>query len=401
MIPTLRKIRHMFLRTKYIRKRDYYFLQPRVKMTSRSKLTHISISGFKSFGSNENSLDLDLKDVNIIIGTNGAGKSSFISFFKMLNHITTEALQLYIGKNGGAENILHYGSKKTPIIKSSLTFEKLGFKNIYQFTLAKSVKDSLIFLEEKINTNDNEKELAGGQKESILYAESQNYAGANAIKTILSQCRTYQFHDTSEFSHIRNSANINNNRYLFDDGGNLAAYLFRLQQQYPKYFNRIVSRIRYAVPQFGKFDLSPDPLNPSSIKLNWKSTLDNDYILGPEHLSDGSIRFIALTTLFLQPPELLPNIILIDEPELGLHPQVIDLLASMIKECAQHAQIVVATQSPRLLDSFDPEQAIVAETNTTTGSSNFKRLKEDDLKDWLEEYSLSEIWEKNIIGGQP
>ena len=370
-------------------------------MTSRSKLTHISISGFKSFGSNENSLDLDLKDVNIIIGTNGAGKSSFISFFKMLNHITTEALQLYIGKNGGAENILHYGSKKTPIIKSSLTFEKLGFKNIYQFTLAKSVKDSLIFLEEKINTNDNEKELAGGQKESILYAESQNYAGANAIKTILSQCRTYQFHDTSEFSHIRNSANINNNRYLFDDGGNLAAYLFRLQQQYPKYFDRIVSRIRYAVPQFGKFDLSPDPLNPSSIKLNWKSTLDNDYILGPEHLSDGSIRFIALTTLFLQPPELLPNIILIDEPELGLHPQVIDLLASMIKECAQHAQIVVATQSPRLLDSFDPEQAIVAETNTTTGSSNFKRLKEDDLKDWLEEYSLSEIWEKNIIGGQP
>lgn len=401
MIPTIRKIRHVFLRTKYIRKRDYYFLQTRVKMTSRSKLTHISISGFKSFGSNENSLDLDLKDINIIIGTNGAGKSSFISFFKMLNHITTEALQLYIGKNGGAENILHYGSKKTPLIKSSLTFEKLGFKNIYQFTLAKSVKDSLIFLEEKINTNGNEKELAGGQKESILYAESQNYVGANAIKTILSQCRAYQFHDTSEFSHIRNSANINNNRYLFDDGGNLAAYLFRLQQQYPKYFDRIVSRIRYAVPQFGKFDLSPDPLNPSSIKLNWKSTLDNDYILGPEHLSDGSIRFIALATLFLQPPELLPNIILIDEPELGLHPQVIDLLASMIKECAQHAQIVVATQSPRLLDSFDPEQAIVAETNTTTGSSNFKRLKEDDLNDWLEEYSLSEIWEKNIIGGQP
>lgn len=401
MIPTIRKIRHVFLRNKYIRKRDYYFLQTRVKMTSRSKLTHISISGFKSFGSNENSLDLDLKDINIIIGTNGAGKSSFISFFKMLNHITTEALQLYIGKNGGAENILHYGSKKTPLIKSSLTFEKLGFKNIYQFTLAKSVKDSLIFLEEKINTNGNEKELAGGQKESILYAESQNYVGANAIKTILSQCRAYQFHDTSEFSHIRNSANINNNRYLFDDGGNLAAYLFRLQQQYPKYFDRIVSRIRYAVPQFGKFDLSPDPLNPSSIKLNWKSTLDNDYILGPEHLSDGSIRFIALATLFLQPPELLPNIILIDEPELGLHPQVIDLLASMIKECAQHAQIVVATQSPRLLDSFDPEQAIVAETNTTTGSSNFKRLKEDDLNDWLEEYSLSEIWEKNIIGGQP
>jgi predicted ATPase len=370
-------------------------------MTSKSKLTHISISGFKSFGSNENSLNLDLDDINIIIGANGAGKSSFISFFKMLNHITTEALQLFIGKNGGAENILHFGSKKTPFINSSLTFEKPDFKNIYQFTLAKSVKDSLIFLEEKINTNGDENELAGGQKESVLYAENQNYAKANAIKAILSQCRAYQFHDTSESSHIRNSANINNSRYLFDDGGNLAAYLFRLQQQFPKYFDRIVSRIRYAVPQFGKFDLLPDPLNPSFIKLNWKSSIDNDYTFGPEHLSDGSIRFIALATLFLQPPELLPNIILIDEPELGLHPQVIDLLASMIKECAQNSQIIVATQSPRLLDSFDPNQIVVAETNATAGASCFKRLDENDLNDWLEEYSLSEIWEKNIIGGQP
>ena len=370
-------------------------------MTKKSKLTQIAISGYKSFGSDTLALNLALKDINIIIGTNGAGKSSFISFFKMLNHITTEALQLFIGKNGGSENILHFGSKITPIIKSNLTFENTNFKDIYQFALVKSVKDSLIFSEEKISVNGKVLELDGGQKESVLYAEDQNYAEAKAIKTILSQCRAYQFHDTSEFSHIRNSANINNNRYLFDDGGNLPAFLFRLQQQYPKYFDRIVDRVRYAVPQFGTFDLHPDPLNTSSIKLNWKSNLNNDYLFGPDHLSDGSIRFIALATLFLQPPELLPNIILIDEPELGLHPQVIDLLASMIKECSQYSQIIVATQSPRLLDSFDPEQIIVAETNTSNGASIFKRLNEQDLNDWLEEYSLSEIWEKNIIGGQP
>ena len=365
-------------------------------MNNKSKLTQIAISGFKSFGSDELSLNLDLKDVNIIIGTNGAGKSSFISFFEMLNHMSTEALQLYIGKNGGADNILHFGSKKTPIIQSSLTFENPNFKDVYQFKLAKSVKDALIFLEEKIKVNDKEFELDGGQKESLLYADDQKYAGANALKAILSQCRTYQFHDTSDQSHIRNSASIANNRYLFADGGNLPAFLYRLQQKYPKYFERITSRIRYAVPQFGKFDLFPDPLNMSSIQLNWKSEIDNDYLFGPDHLSDGSIRFIALATLFLQPPELLPNIILIDEPELGLHPQVIDLLASMIKECSQYAQIVVATQSPRLLDSFTPDQVIVAETNSASGSSIFKRLNEQDLDEWLENYSLSEIWEKNI-----
>lgn len=379
---------------------NYYFVVE-VKMNNKSKLTQIAISGFKSFGSDELSLNLDLKDVNIIIGTNGAGKSSFISFFEMLNHMSTEALQLYIGKNGGADNILHFGSKKTPIIQSSLTFENPNFKDVYQFKLAKSVKDALIFLEEKIKVNDKEFELDGGQKESLLYADDQKYAGANALKAILSQCRAYQFHDTSDQSHIRNSASIANNRYLFADGGNLPAFLYRLQQKYPKYFERITSRIRYAVPQFGKFDLFPDPLNMSSIKLNWKSEIDNDYLFGPDHLSDGSIRFIALATLFLQPPELLPNIILIDEPELGLHPQVIDLLASMIKECSQYAQIVVATQSPRLLDSFTPDQVIVAETNSASGSSIFKRLNEQDLDEWLENYSLSEIWEKNIIGGQP
>lgn len=113
------------------------------------------------------------------------------------------------------------------------------------------------------------------------------------------------------------------------------------------------------------------------------------------------MRFIALATLFLQPPKLLPQVIFVDEPELGLHPQAVDVLASMVKKATESTQVIMATQSPRLLDSFDYKDIIVAEKDRETGCTMLNRLDEDEVKVWLEDYSLSQIWDKNIIGGQP
>ena len=124
-------------------------------------------------------------------------------------------------------------------------------------------------------------------------------------------------------------------------------------------------------------------------------------MFGPEHFSDGTLRFIALATLFLQPPKLLPQVIFVDEPELGLHPQAVDVLASMVKQATESTQVIMATQSPRLLDSFDYKDIIVAEKDRETGCTMLDRLDEDEVKVWLEDYSLSQIWDKNIIGGQP
>lgn len=118
-----------------------------------------------------------------------------------------------------------------------------------------------------------------------------------------------------------------------------------------------------------------------------------EYSFNANQLSDGSIRFIALATLFLQPPEFLPNIVLIDEPELGLHPQAVDLLASMIKIASKHCQIIAATQSARLLDSFDVDDIIVAD-NDNDNCTILRRLNREDFVHWLEDYSLSQLWEK-------
>ncbi|MDR2446201.1 MAG: AAA family ATPase [Treponema sp.] len=171
-------------------------------------------------------------------------------------------------------------------------------------------------------------------------------------------------------------------------------------ENYRKYYDRIVEKVRYIMPQFGDFALEPREMNPANILLNWHEAA-NEYLFGPHQISDGALRFIALATLLLQPPDRLPKIIVIDEPELGLHPQAIDLLGAMMATTGRHTQIIAATQSPRLLDSFNRENVIVAEWDKADNCSVFKRLDESELSQWLDEYSLSQLWEKNVLGGQP
>lgn len=371
-------------------------------MNRRSRLKKIELAGFKSIAAKEHALRLDLTDVNIVIGSNGSGKTNLLSFFKMLNYMMTGAFQNYVGRYGGAEYLLHFGSKYTSSIESRLTFVNNKDTDIYDIVLAKNIQDSLFFADESIECKDRRYELEGGQKESYLATNTLRYSSERIIKYILSNCRTFQFHDTSMISHIRSASEIENNRYLMSDGGNIAAYLYMLKTksaEYKKYYDRIVERIKFVMPQFYDFSLEPQVLNPDYIKLRWFGIDNSDYGFGAEQLSDGSIRFIALATLFLQPPELLPNVIIVDEPELGLHPQAIDLLASMIKTAAKNAQVIVATQSARLLDSFDSSEIIVAEYDSMCKCSLFHRLDQEQLKLWLEDFTLSELWEKNVLGG--
>jgi len=360
-------------------------------------LTSITIEGFKSIKKQT----IPLKQITILIGANGAGKSNFVSFFKMLNCMMTGGFRVFVGTEGGADSILHYGSKITPVLNASLKLVDGQHNNEFNFSLVLSVRDTLIFSKESAVFDGKPRDFRGGQSESVLSEERnpENFA----LKDYFSACRFFQFHDTSNTAHIRKSTYIERNRYLFSDAGNLAAYLYMLKNksdEYQKYYNRIVEKIRYIMPQFWDFVLEPEELNSANILLNWREK-SSDYLFGPHQISDGALRFMALATLFLQPPECLPKIIVIDEPELGLHPQAIDLLSNMIECAGEHTQIIAATQSARLLDSFDCENILVAERDKINNCSEFKTFTESELDKWLEEYSLSQLWEKNILGGQP
>ena len=139
-------------------------------------------------------------------------------------------------------------------------------------------------------------------------------------------------------------------------------------------------------------------LNEDKIRLEWLH-VGSDAYFDASSLSDGSLRFIALATLLLQPESLRPPVVLLDEPELGLHPFAITLLASMLKHAAVDSQIIVATQSPVLLDHFEPEDVLVAER--VNRATKLSRLDDDKLHAWLEDYSLGQLWEKNEFGGRP
>lgn len=219
----------------------------------------------------------------------------------------------------------------------------------------------------------------------------------------MSGIRTYQFNDTSETARIKDRVYVDDARFLHHDAGNLAAFLKRLKgdTEFKKYYMRIVRHIQRVMPQFGDFDLEPIPGAKDYARLNWKDSSGSDYLFDPHQISDGSLRFMALATVLLQPPKLLPKLIILDEPELGLHPAAIAELGGMVKIAAQNTQVLLATQSTRLVDEFGIENLVIAERDETNHCSIFKKLDAEQLADWLARYSLSELWEKNVLGGQP
>jgi len=376
---------------------------------NRTKLTRIRIEGFKSI--DKAGQTVDFGDVTVLLGANGAGKSNLISFFKMLNYMTTGALQTFIGEQGYADSILHFGSKVTSRVKAELSFDAgQNNQDTYRCTLAHASGDILIFTEESVawksreNPEPLEISLGSGHKESLLHEDSKSPRGKTSrfIYTLLRGCQVFQFHDTSATAKIRNQGYLGDNEFLRSNAGNLAAFLYAIKNkaEWVKSYDRIIRYIRLSMPGFDDFILNPSPVNNDYIKLDWKET-GSEYRFGPHQLSDGSLRFMALATLLLQPGELLPRFIILDEPELGLHPAAISTLSGMIRSASMHSQILIATQSTRLVDEFNANEIVVVERDTTNRHSIFKRLDNTEIAEWLTNYSLSELWEKNILGGRP
>lgn len=360
------------------------------------QLDYVKVEGFKSI----RSVEIDLRLLNVLIGANGAGKSNFISLFKLLHELVEQRLQLYVGRSGGADALLYLGQKHTSVINIELKFGSNGYKT----TLSPSAKNSLVF--------DQETALFWGEGwdkpySDIIgsgYAESQLEEYSNKSQVVsyvlksMKQWQVYHFHDTSDSARVKKESNIDDNLSLRSDAGNLAAFLYRLHHQFPPQYRLIVETIRLAAPFFDDFTLRPSPLSPKTIQLEWRQR-DSDAYFNAYSLSDGTLRFICLTTLLMQPSSLLPSTILIDEPELGLHPYATTLLASMLQSAATKTQVIVSTQSVPLVNQFSPEDLVVVEL--LNGQSVFKRLKAVEVSSWLDEYGMGDLWEKNVIGGRP
>lgn len=370
---------------------------------NKNKIKSLEIKGYKSI-SPDYPLTLNLDNINIFLGANGAGKSNIISFFKMLSFMMSGRFEEYVARAGSNQTILHFGSKKTPSISAKLRFENSKSYDEYEFTLTTATPNRLIIKDETITWGRKENEL---KPQTIQLKSNFTESGlvdtkdktALIIRNILDRgCKVYQFHDSSNEGPLRQASPVNSANYLQAEGNNLASFLYLLKQNYPIEYKRIVNHVKMVVPQFRDFYLEPQN---NYISLNWVDTSLNDYVFNSHQLSDGSIRFIALATLLLQPNKIMPNVIIIDEPELGLHPYAIDLLAEMIKDASLHTQIIIATQSSALIDNFDVDNITVIERDEDKGCTIANKLNSKGLQEWLEEYSNSELWSKNVIGGRP
>lgn len=390
-----------------------------MSQTKPEMLSRIKIEGFKSIAA----CDLELGPLNVMIGPNGAGKSNFLSFFTLMRAMAKEQLQLYVAKQGGPDAMLRFGRKRTPQLKAFYKIQDF----CHSFALAVNPENRFIFENEEYETDlfgpnqcfgHSDLESAIFESSSPLDAFFREDLEEEAFhnqendqsppinygidpQTFRSHVRnwvTYHFLDTGDDSPIKQMHGINDNLLLKPNGANLAAFLYMLKVKHKAEYQDIVETIELVAPFFDDFVLRPNIHNQDVIELEWIEK-GEETPLKAYTLSDGTLRFICLVTALLQPDEYLPKLILIDEPELGLHPYAITLLAALIKNASLRAQVILSTQSVNLLNEFEPDQVIVADR--LESATVLKRLSEEDLAIWLEDYSLGELWEKNILGGRP
>lgn len=382
-------------------------------------LDKVTIKGFKSIKSLE---DFELKNLNVMIGGNGAGKSNFVEIFRMLRAMVDGDFSNFIVGHGGADDFMFNGPKQTNKIEAFFEFGD----NSYGFELEPTASEKMLIKLERERYRDNGWQVTGaGSFESQITARkdeksprNNNWNGVGYyIYQAISGWYVYHFHDTSKMAPMRRSCITDDNTRLRSNASNIAPFLMNLRScrdgneallnfsgdyyaKLPagdKSYDEIVEAVRLVTPFFDDFILRPkNGDQKETINLSWKQK-GSDYPMQPYHFSDGTLRFICLATALLQPFP--PSTIVIDEPELGLHPYAIDILAELIKAASQKTQVIVSTQSPALVDCFQPEDVIVV--NREKGASTFKRLKTKDLSEWLKEYSLGDLWRRNIVTGGP
>ena len=362
-------------------------------------LKSVQLEGFRSI----KSCEVNFRSLNIMIGANGAGKSNFVSFFKMMNEMMGGRLQQYISTTGRAQSNLYFGPKVTPQLSAQIKFEADNGSDTYFMRLFHAAGDSLVFAEETLSflkhgsNRPQEVSLGSGHQETrVTERAKEGHPVAKVLRHLLNHCRVFHFHDTSQTARVRQYHYIGDNRFLMPDAANLAALLYRWKQKHDHAYDRVVLTIRQIAPFFEDFELETE--NNRDIILNWRHR-KSDLVFGPHQLSDGTLRAICLITLLLQPEKELPKLIVVDEPELGLHPYSLNVIASLFQTAAHHTQILISTQSSTFLDNFNPEDVILVEREGE--SSRFSQPDTEALSSWLEDYSLGEVWEKNVIGGGP
>ncbi|WP_437929249.1 AAA family ATPase [Sorangium sp. So ce291] len=371
------------------------------------QLTRVRVEGFRSL----KDVTLDLGPITVVIGPNGAGKSNLLTALRLPPLMRTQVLRRFVGEQGGASKLLHYGPETTRELGIALEFKDGPGRKCYEVRLGYAAGDSLVFVAENLFLGTLTDEEPKGLQLGTGHTESQlgkiqlpSAASLAAVPALIGRMSFFHFHDTSLTSPLRQNATQADSKCVRSDGSNLAAYLYRIKRSESEearaawtLFEGLVRRIAPFINALEPDLVAPDRADASAVRLYWSD--ERGHRFDAHDLSDGTLRAIALFAALTQPPATRPKFLTIDEPELGLHPAAISIFAGLVRSASAHSQILVATQSPALLDEFAPDEVVVAERRG--GETTFTRLDPKELEAWLEDYSLSQLYDKNVLGGRP
>ena len=384
-------------------------------------LKSIKINGLLSF----KDVELEMRPLNVLVGANASGKSNLIEIMALLQALPRD-LATFFRLNGGVSDWLWKGHTPTPPgfastevhvanpgAPSDLRYGlKIGSVNQYLYLAAESLEDvgpgaSQHFRLEGGNGTLSYNSMSG--KREPQYIESQNLTFGQSI---ISQRRDPFAYPEMDFLirqfnliHLYREWNMGRGSAirkpqptdaptdsLFEDFSNMALMLNRLDREGSlKEINEQLTKFYETYESIG-FDIHA---NTAQLWIREKGLSS---VVPAAHLSDGTLRFLALLTILCHPKP--PPLICIEEPELGLHPDIIHQVAKLLIEASQRTQIIVTTHSAELIDHLweDPESVVVCERYPDTGTE-FSRLKKEELEDWLERYELGELWRTGQIGG--
>ncbi len=372
-------------------------------------LEEVTIENFKSIRAQT----VKLNQLNLLIGQNGAGKSNFISLFRFLERLSEQQLAAYIFKAGGIGSFLFGGFEHSDFIRVEMNFAVPTPRsrpllehnsNTYMFGIQANGEDYRFGGEtvgyRQIQKNSHRKEhiLTSG-KESGLKKSTALYA--TYVYHYIRKLKVFHFHDTSDNAPVKLPQPIDDSETLYGEAQNLAPFLFMLRQNQADTYFRIVEAVRLVYPDFHDFVLEESTLAKGKIALRWTEQGGNR-AFSARQISDGTLRFICLATVLLQPPGVpyMPETLVIDEPELGLHPFALHVLAELITKATLHRQLIIATQSVNLINHFRPDDLLIVR-RTRDGETEFSRKPDVELAEWLDEYTLGQLWEMNFLGGKP
>lgn len=369
-------------------------------MTEQPPLKSLSIAGFRSIRAT--TIDLG-SPVTLLIGANGSGKSNLVGAFELLGWVVDGVLNDRLVRVGGLGEAL-YASTNPASGADAVTLEAFGeshdqVQNGYHAVISAGrgeqalVREETYFHDQRGDYDTPHVERLGIATESRLRERARSHVRDRYVLDVMSGCRVYHFDDVSPDAPPKKRADMANDLTLNPDAHNLAPLLSRIKESDGPRYNRIVGVIRSVAPFFDDFVLKPEY---GHMLFRWRERgLEREF--SADAMSDGTLRFVCLTALLLQPNP--PATIVLDEPELGLHPFAIHQLAGLMRVAARHSRIIAATQSVTLLSQFSLGDVAIVERSME--GTVVDRPRVSQLEQWLNDYSLGEMWEKNLLGGSP